>query len=101
MIEVQFHYMHYRYDKRGMLRRYYRGKSPWTPMGKGGLTICVVTTGTGLIGVGEGACSLSDAFCYRVGREIAREKAEREVWYVDQVQACEEGDACEECEGCE
>jgi len=98
MEAITFHYMHYRYDTRGMLRRYYRGRSPWSPKGKGGLTICVVTTDTGLIGVGEGACSLSDAFCYRTGREIAREKAEREVWYVDEIQEDEE---CENCEGCD
>ena len=98
MEEIVFHYYHFRYDSQGRLRRYYRGKSPWTPNGKGGMTLCVVTTGSGLVGVGEAACSILDPFCYRTGREIAREKAEREIWFVDDLQ---EGEECSNCENCE
>jgi len=101
MEDIQFRYMHWRYDKNGGLRRYYRGKSPWTPSGRGGLTHCVCVTSSGLIGIGEAACSLSDAFCYRTGREIARERAEREIWCVDEIQEDEEACCGEDCTCCE
>lgn len=40
------------------------------PYPRGGLTICTVEKG-GVGGTGDATCSMSDSFCYRVGRAIA------------------------------
>lgn len=60
----------------GRLYHYQRGKSKWEPHTKGGLTVCSIWDGdSSLLGRGFAVCSKRDAFCYRIGREIARGRA--------------------------
>lgn len=99
MVNITFRYKHFRYDRRGHLRRYFRGNSSWAPTNRGGMTICVISTSTGLVGIGEAICLTIDPFCYAEGRGIARDKAEREIWRVDNIQEDEECCGMCECDG--
>lgn len=57
------------------LYHYQRGQSGWKPAVHGGLTACYVYNGDTVVATGEAECSIKDAFCYRIGREIARGRA--------------------------
>ena len=60
--------------------RYHRGESDWTPFERGGLTICEIRDDAGnIIATGEAECSLKDAFCYRIGRQIAEGRARKRL----------------------
>lgn len=83
---VKIEYAHYRVPRnRGSakgeppffsLYRYYRDKDKMKPNEKGGKTICYIRDPNGNnIAVGEATCSMSDNFCYRIGREIALGRA--------------------------
>lgn len=77
MNNYQFFYTHFRIDvETDELKRYFRGQSDWKPAAKCGITVCHVLSFDGeLVGSGRAWCSPQDAFCYRVGREIAKGKA--------------------------
>lgn len=76
---------HYRYDMCGRLFRYYRGKSLWEPETKGGQTVVslerqhyVDQQGRELsfsTHVGTAVCSQEDAFSYKTGYKLAKERA--------------------------
>lgn len=71
---------HYRMDRQGDLRRYYQGNSDWKPLEKGGMTICRIHNGNEkVIGIGIARCSQSDAFSYRLGRQISYRRAYKNV----------------------
>jgi len=71
------YFEHYRYPQgRDELIRYHRGRSPWQPAERGGYTMCYIVENDGAIGgIGIARCSEKDAFCYRIGRTIARGRA--------------------------
>lgn len=70
---------HFRFrkgDESGKFLRYHRGRSSWKPTERGGATFCFVYDENGEICAhGLAECSVKDAFCYRLGREIARGRA--------------------------
>ena len=70
-------YEHYRCDLLGVLRRYYRSNTNWTPVSRGGMTICTISVG-GKEFQGIAKCNHYDAFCYRLGRTIALGRARKE-----------------------
>jgi hypothetical protein len=59
----------------GFLFHYQRGISKWTPNTNGGTTFCFVFQGDRAVAHGIAECSIKDAFCYRIGREIAKGRA--------------------------
>lgn len=63
----------------GMLYRVIRGMVlSMFPHGieeRGGKTICEIRLGNGDIVTGMALCSMSDRFCYKTGRELARWRA--------------------------
>lgn len=75
---------HYRLDKNGRLRRYSRqsgfldehnGDEPQT---KGGETVVELQDETGhQLAKGFAICSTQDNFCYKIGRELATERARK------------------------
>ena len=74
----QMRFEHYRYPRGGdmTMTRYHRGRSLWPPAERGGHTMCYIEDEAGtLLGLGVARCSMKDAFCYRIGREIARGRA--------------------------
>jgi hypothetical protein len=57
-------------------RRYIKGHTAWLPATRGGQTICMILDeNDNLVVEGEAACSLSDNFNYRIGREISTGRA--------------------------
>ena len=77
-------YKHYRVDREtGDLLHYQRPhtktngvrvKPKFKPAERGGLTTCTLIDGETAT-VGHATCSEKDAFCYRIGREIAYGRA--------------------------
>lgn len=65
--------------RHGTACRYKRGISKWLPSERGGYTFCYVyddsDKGGELLTTGRADCSPLDAFCYRIGRRIARGRA--------------------------
>ena len=55
-----------------------KDKSDWQPHGRGGITYCQLVEDGEVVAQGVAYCSPKDNFCYRVGRDIARGRAERE-----------------------
>lgn len=92
---IKVQYEHYRVDssdytarfhKKGRpkikwLRRYYKIKHNWCPYSRGGKTIAIVYTGdkkleaSRVVAIGTALCSMSDTFCYEIGRDIALTRA--------------------------
>ena len=89
MIELpglKIEFAHYRVPKtKGALKgepplfslyRYYRDNDKMTPNEKGGQTVCyIINADNEIIAHGTATCSMSDNFCYRIGREIAYGRA--------------------------
>lgn len=77
MNDYQFFYAHFRIDATtNELKRYHRGQTDWTPAARGGSTVCRVTDAdSNPVSSGRALCSLQDAFCYRLGRTIAKGRA--------------------------
>jgi hypothetical protein len=51
--------------------------TPWEPMPRGGMTVCLILDDGGqVINTGVALCSRKDNFCYRTGRDKARDRAE-------------------------
>lgn len=52
------------------------------PMTKGGMTVCTITEdgeyGVFVLATGVARCSMSDVFSYKVGRELALERAKKD-----------------------
>ena len=60
-------------------------KPAWRPAPRGGAAECDLLDDDGkLLSTGRAECSLADAFCYRIGRDIARgrawKKLEEALW---------------------
>ena len=50
----------------------------WKPLPKGGMTVCLIVSDSGeMISMGVALCSPRDCFCYQVGRDKARDRAEK------------------------
>jgi len=77
--EYRIVYKHYRIhlgDPLNVDCYYRRGQTEWEPAPRGGITECGIYDRDGIcITYGKARCSLKDAFCYRVGREISRGRA--------------------------
>ena len=73
----QMRYEHYRLRcDGGGLDRYHRGRSDWQPAERGGCTFCTIADEDGItLVIGAAKCSRKDAFCYRIGRQIAKGRA--------------------------
>ena len=54
-------------------------KSNWQPHGRGGITYCQLVEDGEVVAQGVAYCSPKDNFCYRVGRDIARGRAEKQL----------------------
>jgi hypothetical protein len=68
---------HYRIDEVGNLRRYYRNFKNFKPQVKGGKTIFRIIADEGeFVGIAE--CSDKDNYCYRIGRDIAFGRANKQ-----------------------
>ena len=82
--EIRIEYSHYRVPRNRdtskgepplcSLYKYYRGYK-MKPNEKGGKTVCRIYHGDELVSIGTATCSMSDNFCYRIGREIAYGRA--------------------------
>ena len=49
----------------------------WQPLPKGGMTVCLIVSDSDeVVSMGVALCSPRDNFCYRVGRDKARDRAE-------------------------
>jgi hypothetical protein len=72
-------YHHFRYDKKGRLKRYVRANPEFRPLPNGGATFCVVLLETGELGMGESVCQPEDTFVYATGRERAYDRAVNDV----------------------
>jgi hypothetical protein len=49
----------------------------WEPMPKGGMTVCLILDDEGRpVNTGIALCSPKDNFCYQIGRDKARDRAE-------------------------
>ena len=72
-------YRHYRISQlTGHLVRYRRKRDTFLPALRGGMTHCVIFGEDGKVaGVGISLCSLEDNFDYRIGRDTARDRAEK------------------------
>lgn len=67
-------------ERRDILLNYYRrGVTKWSPALHGGLTICYIYEGDKVVAMAEAECSTKDAFCYRIGREIAKGRALKQL----------------------
>jgi hypothetical protein len=76
--DVKVVYRHFRYPETNptLLLRYFPGDTLWKPASRGGWTICEVLDRYGdIVAHGEAHCSLKDAYCYRIGRDISRGRA--------------------------
>lgn len=78
---VKITFEHYRISKDDptkTLQRYYpsKFKTNFTPIEKGGATVCTIETDTLRI-VRRADCSSKDNFCYKTGREIAFGRARK------------------------
>lgn len=54
-----------------VVSRYYRGKNAWRPDPKGGITYCFLRTVDNEQFAGIGNCSVTDTFCFAMGRHYA------------------------------
>ena len=75
-----------------VLHRYYRGDgfhslADMKPCSRGGMTFCDIFDGEKLVAIGTAKCSYADNFDYKIGRDIAIGRAEKnllnqsqEVW---------------------
>jgi hypothetical protein len=72
---------HFRIDRAdGKLKRYHRGRTDWTPSERGGMTTCRIVDASGrAVGMGAAYCSMADNFSYRLGRLIAKGRAEKDM----------------------
>jgi hypothetical protein len=79
--DCQYHIRHFRIDRAtGKLKRYHRGRTDWKPTERGGMTTCRIVDNDGrVVGMGAVYCSMADNFCYRLGREIAWGRAEKNM----------------------
>lgn len=59
----------------GYVFHYQRGETAWIPNTHGGLTACMIYDGDDMVAHAEAECSIKDAFCYHIGREIAKGRA--------------------------
>lgn len=57
------------------LFRYKQNEKPFVVRVRGGKTTCTLVLSNGESIVGTSYCSMSDNFCYKTGRDIARERA--------------------------
>lgn len=71
-------FQHFRYDKRGRLKRYSRANPDFAPSHNGGVTVCSILL-NGMIGTGVAICQPEDTFCYESGRNIAFSRALEDV----------------------
>lgn len=55
--------------------RYKKSNPSFKPYPKGGGVVCKLWMGDVLVGQGLAVCSMSDNFCYKVGRNIAYTRA--------------------------
>lgn len=64
-----------------MLERFRRGRTKWLPYERGGHTVCTIRDDEDnkILGVGAATCSMSDNFNYKIGRDIARGRAEKKL----------------------
>jgi hypothetical protein len=60
------------------LYRYESHNKYFTPKQTGGKTVCTLVLSNGESIVGTAYCSMSDNFCYRTGRQIALERAQKQ-----------------------
>jgi len=58
------------------IRKYFIYGPPST---RGGITECLAVDGSVVLAKGYAYCSVQDNFCYRTGRNIARDKAKEEL----------------------
>lgn len=58
---------------------YRKSKPPFKPYPKGGAVVCKLWAENTLVGVGISECSMSDNFCYKVGRNIAYTRAKHHM----------------------
>jgi hypothetical protein len=85
----KIYYKHWRYPKfsgvpmdMSRYHRWSRGATKivrWSPTCKGGKTLCVIRLTDGRHVVGYAFCSKEDNFEYRIGRQIARGRAEKQL----------------------
>ncbi len=70
---------HYRKNEYGELRLYRRNFHPFKPQTKGGKTYCKILTEDEQF-VGFAYCSDKDNYCYKIGRELAFERAKQQMY---------------------
>ncbi len=57
-----------------------RGQETWTPASRGGAVDCAIHDDNNrIVAQGKSTCSMADNFNYRIGRDIARGRAEKEA----------------------
>ena len=86
---MKIYYKHYRVrqghkQRKGpppVIESYRRGQTDWIPMGRGGLTSCTILSDDNnkILAHGKALCSMSDNFNYKIGRDIARGRAEKQL----------------------
>ena len=91
MDKLRFVYKHYRMPngciaynantryigRHGRALHYRRGGTSWSPLERGGYTLCYIYDQNGsLVSSAVAECSPKDNFCYRTGRAIAKIRAE-------------------------
>jgi len=65
----------------GCLQRWYRSRKArearriWVPRATGGATVCTIVLDNGQEVSGTAFCSMSDIFCYKVGRNLSYARA--------------------------
>jgi hypothetical protein len=79
--DYQYLIYHFRIDRaNGKLKRYHRGRTDWKPTERGGMTTCRIVDASGrVVGMGAAYCSMADNFVYRLGRLIAKGRAEKDM----------------------
>jgi hypothetical protein len=91
-VEIEkVYYRHYRYEDfcgQKTLQRYYRSgksRSIWMPTTRGGVTEAVAVVNYGGESyeiVARAVCRNDENFCYKIGREVAKERLDRILGHI-------------------